>query len=95
MGYLGSWDEPFLGRNMPDLLYVSRDSFIIAFPGRPLGWAIWTPIWSLPRSRLYGLNHIDGRLGAQCILAIWGPKWGALGCHIEPPQEQAIWAKSH
>ena len=56
------------------MLYVSRDSFIIRSPGgaqmaHPEA-SFWTPILSSS----YGLNHIDGRLGACCNLAIMGLK---------------------
>ena len=45
-------------------------------PGRGPNRASGGPIWDPILGGLYGLNHIDGRLGAQCILAITGLKWG-------------------
>ena len=71
---MGAYLEPYLGRLGLDLVYVSRDSFNMLFPGVPregpkyplFGTPFWTP--------KIGLNHIDARLGAQCTLAIWALK---------------------
>ena len=80
---------------MADLDVLSRDSFIIASPGAAqiahLGGLFGTPYWEAS----YGLNHIDGRLGAQCYLAIMTLKWGSPDGVFDPILGRLIWAKSH